>query len=205
MDEDDVRAAFQQAMETQDRPVVNAVEVAEHLPVGRQTATDRLWRLAAAGELETDRIGQTRVWWPASVAIPPAVSAAVSPAQPPAGRNPEEGAREDDAEPPAVPPAVSSAGPPAESGDVELPDEYQETIERTRARDDALRAVYAALRDAGQLTKQELLAYYDGEATGLAESSWYERLISPELRRLPGVVAPGTGQSTWHYESVGEE
>jgi len=44
-------------------PVAGTQDIADNLDVARQTADRRLWQLEEQGLVETDKIGQARIWW----------------------------------------------------------------------------------------------------------------------------------------------
>lgn len=77
---------------------------------------------------------------------------------------------------------------------------YQKTITKTDARDALLLRLFALLRERGETTTQELKAFHDGHDCGLKRSSWWENLVSPELRRFDGVEPPKRGGNKWRYQ-----
>lgn len=73
-------------------------------------------------------------------------------------------------------------------------------LERTPARDDALLAAYKHLLTHRTVSRLGLVAnVYPRRDAGLTPSEWYEALVSPLLRDLPGVSPPGPGTVVWRY------
>jgi len=44
-------------------PAVGTQDIADEVGVARQTAERRLWQLEDDGLVETEKIGQARIWW----------------------------------------------------------------------------------------------------------------------------------------------
>ena len=61
--QNETRRALEQALDEIDRPVVSAVEVAERLDVNRVSTVNRLEYLVENGDVETSKVGKSRVWW----------------------------------------------------------------------------------------------------------------------------------------------
>lgn len=77
----DVLDSLFDALDDVERPVATSVEVADRLDVSRPTATDRLYSLAARGDVDTDKVGRTRIWWPSNGGFSPAKTSAKTPTQ----------------------------------------------------------------------------------------------------------------------------
>lgn len=82
---------------------------------------------------------------------------------------------------------------------VEHVDWSVETVERTSERIDLVADLYDRLQEKGEIKKSEIVTEFDHRPCGLSESSWYERLVSPMLRQVPGAKPPKRGASTWTY------
>lgn len=68
----------------------------------------------------------------------------------------------------------------------------------TEARNRALADAYNRLRDAGELQSSAIVDVYDDHDLSVKKSHWKGE-IRDVLRTLPGVDAPGKGQSTYHF------
>lgn len=78
---------------------------------------------------------------------------------------------------------------------------YENTpLDRTPARDDAVLAAYKYLITYRTASQLGLVAnVYPQRDAGLSPTEWYDALISPLLRDLPGVSPPGPGTALWWY------
>lgn len=73
-------------------------------------------------------------------------------------------------------------------------------LDRTPARDDAVLAAYKHLITHGTASRLGLVAnVYPQRDAGLGPREWYDALVSPLLRDLPGVSPPGPGTALWRY------
>jgi hypothetical protein len=73
---------------------------------------------------------------------------------------------------------------------------------RTRDRDDAVLAAYKHLITYRTVSRLGLVAnVYPQRDAGLGSKEWYDALVSPLLRDLPGVSPPGPGTALWRYAS----
>jgi hypothetical protein len=73
-------------------------------------------------------------------------------------------------------------------------------LDRTPARDDALLAAYKHLITHRTVSRLGFMAnVYPQRDAGLSPTEWYDALISPLLRELPGVSPPGPGTAVWRY------
>ena len=73
-------------------------------------------------------------------------------------------------------------------------------LDRTPARDDAVLAAYKYLITHRTVSRLGLVAnVHPRRDAGLDSREWYELLVSPLLRELPGVSPPGPGTATWQY------
>ena len=81
--------------------------------------------------------------------------------------------------------------------------EYDGTVTKTNARDETLITIYTRLREARELTRSEIEEFHATHDGGLAASTWYETLVSKELRKLPGVRPPKQGTSQWRFDPDG--
>lgn len=73
-------------------------------------------------------------------------------------------------------------------------------LERTAARDDAVLAAYKYLITHRTASRLGFVAnVYPQRDADLTPRDWYERLVSPLLRELPGVSPPGPGTLLWRF------
>jgi hypothetical protein len=73
-------------------------------------------------------------------------------------------------------------------------------LERTPARDDAVLAAYKHLITHRTVSRLALVGnVYPQRCAELASREWYELLVAPLLRELPGVSPPGPGTAVWRY------
>lgn len=73
-------------------------------------------------------------------------------------------------------------------------------LDRTPARDDAVLAAYKHLITHRSVSRLGLVAnVYPQRDAGLSPTEWYEALVVPLLRDLPGVSPPGPGTALWRY------
>ncbi len=73
-------------------------------------------------------------------------------------------------------------------------------LDRTPARDDAVLAAYKHLITYRTASRLGLVAnVYPRRDAGLGSREWYNALVSPLLRDLPGVSPPGPGTALWRY------
>ena len=74
------------------------------------------------------------------------------------------------------------------------------SLDKTRARDDAVLAAYKYLITHRTASRLSLVAnVYPRRDAGLDVEDWYEKLVAPLLNELPGVSPPGPGTATWRY------
>lgn len=73
-------------------------------------------------------------------------------------------------------------------------------LDRTATRDDAVLAAYKHLITYRTASQLGLVAnVYPQRDAGLSPTEWYDALVSPLLRDLPGVSPPGPGTALWRY------
>lgn len=96
--------------------------------------------------------------------------------------------------------STSAAGTPNTRAVVEALSYESSPLDRTPARDDALLAAYKHLITHRTASRLGLVAnVHPRRDAGLGPTEWYEALVSPLLRELPGVSAPGPGTAVWRY------
>jgi hypothetical protein len=73
-------------------------------------------------------------------------------------------------------------------------------LDRTPARDDAVLAAYKYLLTHRAVSRLALEGnVHPQRDAGLDSWEWYEMLVSPLLRELPGVSPPGPATAVWRY------
>lgn len=188
-------------------------EVADELPIGDETLSDRLDDLYERGLVATEDDVSGERWYldPSArdeVTIPDEEVETDVEAQ--ATKTTGVEASERDAETPETPPPdpqEDTMGPIYESATdtIEAFDPPGTTDEKERRRE-ALRRAYAYLRDSGSADREDLTSDVFPEASGGYDQprAWWEQVVRPGLETLPGVVPPGENGEWRFTEDEGE-
>lgn len=120
---DDVLEVLREIVDDRGEPVATAPEISEELPIERRTVLTRLDVLDERGDVDSKKVGRSRVFWLTSLVDDPPADPSADPSADPIADPPGEAgpSRVSPGDPPAdpsgEPPADPSADPPADSAE----------------------------------------------------------------------------------------
>ena len=175
-------------------PVLSTAEVADAVPIKRRGTLNRLQSLEEDGELESKRIGgRNTVWWLVDE------ESRETPAR-------DAGPDAKEEHPPEADPAGTDARDGAQADEdffPDLRDEIPGSGEHLEGRVQAVRDIYAYLKEHGKGQRSDFKEVVNVEATGYKDfNSFYTNAVTIPgiLQKLPGVKSPGEGGHTYTYE-----
>jgi len=174
---------------------LTAPELAEALNCSRRTALNRLGDLDDDGLLRSKQVGgRSRVYWTPIDGrdVPPASSEDSSP---------ESGV---DSAPDSDSEGIDEKAPHAPRERSDAPADLEAAIDATGLdveRREALRAMYAYLREHGSARKSDFTSdvYSEHPAGYGSPGGWWNKLGKEALASLPGVSKPAEGRPTWRF------